>query len=115
MLKILKADVSKHSTELSIHLQLSESALQHPGKEHTLQLLDHFEQKGPNGLHLCLVFPVMLSDGEAMTIREKPRYAGYVRAISTQIVLGLDFLHKQGLIHGGIIPYYLKSYNESFG
>lgn len=69
-----------------------------------MQLLDHFEHKGPNGLHLCLVFPVMVSDGEAMTIREKPRYSGYIREVSLQILLGLDFLHDSGLIHGGISP-----------
>ena len=66
-----------------------------------MQLLDHFEHKGPNGVHLCLVFPVMLSDGEVMTVREKLRHPGYVREISKQILQGLDFMHGLGLIHGG--------------
>jgi serine/threonine-protein kinase SRPK3 len=101
-LKILKADVSSNSRELSILLHLSRPDIYHPGKSHVLQLLDHFEHKGPNGLHLCLVFPVMMSDGEAMTVRENPRYPGYVREISNQILLGLDYLHDQGLVHGGM-------------
>lgn len=101
-LKILKANISSNSRERSILLHLSKVDTHHPGKNHVLQLLDQFEHKGPNGLHLCLVFPVMMSDGQAMTIRGKPRYPGYVREISKQILLGLNYLHDQGLIHGGM-------------
>lgn len=101
-LKILKADVSSNSHERSILLHLSRADTYHPGKNHVLQLLDQFEHKGPNGVHLCLVFPVMMSDGEAMTVRENPRCSGYVHEISKQILLGLNYLHDQGLIHGGM-------------
>ncbi|KAL4968651.1 serine protein kinase [Aspergillus stella-maris] len=103
-LKILKAEISSNSQERSVLLHLSKADTQHPGKNHVLQLLDQFEHKGPNGLHLCLVFPVMMSDGQAMTIREKPRYPDYVREISNQILLGLSYLHDQGLIHGDLQP-----------
>ncbi|KAJ5655034.1 hypothetical protein N7490_002037 [Penicillium lividum] len=103
-LKILKADASSNSRELSILRHLSRAETYHPGKSHVLQLLDHFEHQGPNGLHLCLVFPVMMSDGEVMTVREVPRYSGYVREISRQILLGLNYLHDQGLIHGDLQP-----------
>lgn len=101
-LKILKADASKHSRELLVLLHLSKSDPGHPGRDHVVQLLDHFEHEGPNGLHLCLVLPVMLSDGEAMTVRKRPRDANYIREVSRQILLGLDFLHDRGLIHGGM-------------
>ena len=105
-LKILKAEISSNSQEHSVLLHLSKADTHHPGKNHVLQLLDQFEHKGPNGLHLCLVFPVMMSDGQAMTIREKPRYPDYVREISNQILLGLSYLHDQGLIHGDMYLQY---------
>jgi len=102
ILKILKANISCDKRELSILLHLSKSDIHHPGKNHVLQLLDHFEHKGPNGLHLCLVFPAMMSDGDAMTVRWRPRHLGYVREVARQILLGLSYIHDQGLIHGGM-------------
>ncbi|KAJ5975399.1 hypothetical protein N7481_009106 [Penicillium waksmanii] len=103
-LKILKANVSCGSQELSILLHLSKTSTDCPGRNNVLQLLDHFEHRGPNGLHLCLVFPVMISDGEAMTVRERPRYPDYVREISKQLLQGLNLIHDQGLIHGDLQP-----------
>lgn len=101
-LKILKADVSRDSRELAILLHLSKNDMNCSRKNNVLQLLDYFEHSGPNGLHLCLVFPAMMSDGEAMTVREKPRHPEYVREISKQILQGLNFIHDQGFVHGGI-------------
>ncbi|KZF23983.1 serine protein kinase [Xylona heveae TC161] len=103
-LKILTARASKQNRELSILLSLSESSSEHPGRNHVIPLLDHFEHDGPNGKHLCLVFPVMLSDGQSMTFKSKPRHADYIRAVSKQILLGLDFLHEQGLVHTDLQP-----------
>lgn len=102
-LKIVKSAVSEDSKELSILNELSHSITPHAGKEHVISLLDHFEHEGPNGLHLCLVFPLMMSDGEAITIRGKARNVSFVRAVSTQIILGLDFLYQNNMIYGGNI------------
>ncbi|KAJ5931525.1 hypothetical protein N7516_006014 [Penicillium verrucosum] len=99
-LKIVKSAVSEDSKELSILNELSHSITPHAGKEHVISLLDHFEHEGPNGLHLCLVFPLMMSDGEAITIRGKARNVSFVRAVSTQIILGLDFLYQNNMIYG---------------
>ncbi|KAJ5360053.1 hypothetical protein N7517_009244 [Penicillium concentricum] len=103
-LKILKATTSEKSKELSVLTQLSQLGIPHPGKEHVLSLLGHFEHKGPNGLHLCLVFPPMMSDGEAMTYRKKARNVMFVRNISTQIIIGLEFLHEMNIIHSDLHP-----------
>lgn len=80
---------------------MSAPGLSHPGKEHVMDLLDYFEHDGPNETHLCLVLPVMISDAEAMTVTGRPHQAAYVRAISKQVCLGLDFLHALGIVHCG--------------
>lgn len=103
-LKILKADASKDNRELSTLLRLSSVDSGHPGKVHVLELLDYFEHHGPNGTHLCLVLPVMISDGEGMTVSGTLHPADYVRAVSKQILFGLDFLHKLGIIHCDLQP-----------
>ena len=82
-------------------LHLSRSTLKHPGKEYVIQLLDYFEHVGPNGTHLFLVFHFMVSDVLDMTATLLPRYPEYVQAISEWLLLGLDFLHSQGIIHCG--------------
>lgn len=101
-MKILKADASENNNrELPILSQLSITELDHPGKAHIVELLDHFEHIGPNGTHLCLVFPVMISDGKEMTLTGARHQADYVRNVSKQILLGLDFLHRSHIIHCG--------------
>ncbi|KAL4999226.1 kinase-like protein [Aspergillus recurvatus] len=104
VLKISKAEASEDNRELSCLLALSDSGMGHPGKRHVIELLDYFYHTGPNGTHLCLVFPVRISDGEAMTISGNPREAGYIRTISRQLLLGLDFLHQSGIVHCDLQP-----------
>ncbi|KAJ9243799.1 hypothetical protein DTO280E4_3020 [Paecilomyces variotii] len=104
-LKILKADASENNNrELSILSQLSITELDHPGKAHIVELLDHFEHIGPNGTHSCLVFPVMISDGKEMTLTGARHRTDYVRNVTKQILLGLDFLHKSHIIHCDLQP-----------
>ncbi|QKX58581.1 uncharacterized protein TRUGW13939_05706 [Talaromyces rugulosus] len=103
-LKILKSNASKDNKELEIYRRLSDLTVDHPGKNHVLQLLDHFMHDGPNGTHLCLVFPVMLFDGNSMTVTGIRHGVEYVETISKQLLLGLDFLHGQGIIHCDLQP-----------
>ncbi|PLB46944.1 serine protein kinase [Aspergillus steynii IBT 23096] len=103
-LKIVKAAASKDNRELEILLHLSDPGLEHLGKRHVVKLLDHFEHHGPNGTHLCLVFPVLISDGKEMILAGKPQQVSSVQAIAKQILLGLDFLHSQSIIHCDLKP-----------
>ena len=100
-MKILKANASADWKELSILRHMADSDLDHPGKEHVIELLDHFYHAGPNGTHLCLVFTVMISDVQEMIVTWTPRQAGYVRSMSRQILLGLGFLHRSDIVHCG--------------
>ncbi|KAK2744180.1 hypothetical protein FQN57_004440 [Myotisia sp. PD_48] len=104
-LKILQADISKDNRELSNLLRLSVPALDHhPGKQHVIELLDYFKHVGPNGTHLCLVLPIMMCDGEEMTATRIAHHPAYIKAISKQVLLGLDFLHALGLVHCDLQP-----------
>ncbi|PYI31120.1 serine protein kinase [Aspergillus indologenus CBS 114.80] len=104
VLKISKSEATEDSRELSFLLTLSGSDTDHPGKGHVVGILDYFSHTGPNGTHLCLVFPAMISDGEAMTISGKPRGVGYIQTVSRQILLGLDLLHQSGIVHCDLQP-----------
>lgn len=97
----MQADCSKGNRELEVLRYLSESKLPHPGKQCVIDLLDSFEHQGPNGTHLCLVLPVMLSDCNELTVRGLQRNAAYMKKFSRDLTHGVDFLHASGLIHTG--------------
>ena len=85
-------------------------------------LLDSFEHRGPNGLHRCLVFDVMGPSSSTMfdylpSSWRSPGQAGeptengegrpalwVAKSVLRQILLGLDFLHKNRIVHGDLQP-----------
>jgi len=79
----------------------------HPGRQHIVSLLDHFEHTGPNGDHICLVFEA-LGESVLSTIK-RYEYRGLpvhiVKQITKQVLLGLDYLHREcGVIHTDLKP-----------
>ena len=90
------------------------------GKDHVTQLLDTFEHHGPNGTHQCLAFDVMGPSSTVMfenlpkelrgtgsqTAHEKRgRYPLWMaKSLLRQVLLGLDFLHRNDIIHGDVQP-----------
>ncbi|OJJ88526.1 uncharacterized protein ASPGLDRAFT_63395 [Aspergillus glaucus CBS 516.65] len=100
-LKIKKAEDSKDNKELSFLLYISHSTLDHPGRKQIIELLNYFEHVGPNGTHLCLVLPLIISDAEIGDPFTPPRQPCYVQTVSKQVLLGLDFLHAIDIIYGG--------------
>lgn len=85
-------------------------------------LLDSFEHRGPNGLHRCLIFDVMGPSSSTMfnylpsnwrsrsKTGEQPgngagRPAFWVaKSVLRQVLLGIDFLHKNRVVHGDLQP-----------
>lgn len=114
-LKILMANASTEENELRILKHLSTCGLNHPAKKHIMALLDDFEHQGPNGAHTCLVFEVM-GPSSASMVEELPvnkdilfgRTARYpiwmAKSMLRQALLGIDYLHQSGIVHGDLQP-----------
>ncbi|KAH1935936.1 hypothetical protein KXV69_003089 [Aspergillus fumigatus] len=106
--KILKAEASilEGPTELSILEAIRANALSYPGAQHVVQILDSFNHEGPNGTHLCLVFPVMGGDAQAHArLLPERRYPLAVsKTLSKQVTQGLQFLHGCDIVHGDLQP-----------
>ena len=77
-----------------------------PGGELICLPIDDFRLRGPNGTHVCIVYPVLGPDiGSVMNIfedgEESDECAGTVRTLGRQVLRGLAALHEQGICHGG--------------
>jgi serine/threonine-protein kinase SRPK3 len=95
-LKIIVADPKRKSYETEILQMLSRNSSDHPGRNHILQLLDHFQISGPNGTHDVVVTDILVS---LRTLRDLKSLDS--KRASLQVVLGLAYLQQQGIIHGG--------------
>lgn len=102
-LKILKALLSKLSSEVMIRGLLREGNQHHPGRSHVLPLLDEFHCDGPNGRHQCLVsdltgptVPQVREATESETLSIET-----AQSITAQLALGLTYIHSCGVVHGG--------------
>ena len=69
----------------------------HRGQKHVLQLLDHFQIHGPNGIHDVLVtdvlVPMQYFDDFGMLDLKRTSY---------QTLIALTYLSERGVIHGGV-------------
>ncbi|KAF8166496.1 CMGC/SRPK protein kinase [Pholiota molesta] len=79
----------------------------HPGRSHVISFLDHFRHKGPNGIHVCMVFEVLGENLLGLIKRHQNKGVPMhlVRQIAKQILLGLDYMHRCcGVIHTDLKP-----------
>ena len=109
-LKIVRS--AAHYTETAIdEIKLLTKIVQakpdHPGRRHVYSLLDSFEHKGPNGVHVCMVFEVLGENLLGLIKRWNHRGIPMplVKQITKQVLLGLDYLHREcGIIHTDLKP-----------
>ncbi|KAI9803126.1 MAG: serine/threonine protein kinase, CMGC group [Piccolia ochrophora] len=109
-LKVVRS--ASHYTETAIdEIKLLNKIVQakpdHPGRRHVVSLLDSFEHKGPNGVHVCMVFEVLGENLLGLIKRWDHRGIPMelVKQITKQVLLGLDYLHREcGIIHTDLKP-----------
>ena len=109
-LKVVRS--AAHYTETAIdEIKLLNKIVQanpnHPGRKHVVSLLDSFEHRGPNGVHVCMVFEVLGENLLGLIKRWNHRGIPMplVRQITKQVLLGLDYLHRDcGIIHTDLKP-----------
>lgn len=102
-LKILTARASPDSHEGEVLHYLMKSDHTHSGKRFIPQLLDQFSFHGPNGHHRCLVGEpaggsIAQSKEDSTNFMFPPDAA---RSTAAQLLLGLSYLHANGICHGG--------------
>lgn len=109
-LKVVKSAPSYTETardEIALLQKLLTADPNHPGRRHTMELLDHFRHHGPNGTHICMVFELLGENLLGLIRRYQHRGvpAHIVRQIAKQVLLGLDYMHRKcGIIHTDLKP-----------
>ncbi|KAL2375175.1 hypothetical protein RJ035_006784 [Blastomyces gilchristii] len=101
-LKIVVATFFEESREAKILTRLASGKQNHPGRRSVLTLLDEFTITRPNGRHQCIVTEALgcsIANSKNETMPWKfPVNAA--RAIGVQVLLGLDYIHSCGVVHG---------------
>ncbi|KAF2108481.1 kinase-like domain-containing protein [Lophiotrema nucula] len=99
--KVIKADQSENNKELAV-LQRLQQAPSHEGLQHLPQLFDHFyvERCGKKCLFLIteLLGPNIHDMFYGISIRPEIRS----RSVTKQLLLAIDCLHSNGIVHGDI-------------
>lgn len=95
-LKFLTADQFDQSSEADILRAVASSTeSSSTGRRYLIPLLDSFDYESANGKHHVLVFPVTrpLVGLRSLNLN--------FLVIAKNLVMGLDYLHAAGIIHGG--------------
>jgi len=74
--------------------------------KHVVHLLDHFNHRGPNGKHVCMVFEAL--GCSLLDLIKRTNYEGLplpvVKRITKQLLVGLDYTHSLQIIHTDLKP-----------
>lgn len=93
--------------EIKLLSQVRDETPDHPGRDFVVSFLDSFQQPGPEGVHVCIVFEPLGENLLALIERHKKTgvLPALVKVIARQILLGLEYLHDEcDLVHTDIKP-----------
>lgn len=95
-------DQPVYEREILTHLRETDKT--HPGYKYICHLIDDFEQQGPNGSHVCLVFELIGETLETFRVWFENQLLPnpIMRKFATQLLMALDYAHDNGVIHTGI-------------
>ncbi|KAI8380633.1 kinase-like domain-containing protein [Choanephora cucurbitarum] len=118
-MKVVKS--AKHYTETALdEIKLLERVAEADptciGAQYVTAVVDHFMVEGPHGTHVCMTFEVLGENLLSLIKRYKSRGIPIqlVKQISKQMLLGLDYLHRQcGIIHTDLKPENVLMYLEN--
>jgi serine/threonine-protein kinase SRPK3 len=105
-LKVSVAEFHERSRELGVLRTLAGLNSGEAGSQHVLQLLDHFHIEGPNGKHECLVLEFLgpsVTDVLDVRFNDERLPGTLARTIAQQALVGLAYLHKHNIGHGGTV------------
>ncbi|KAH9207711.1 kinase-like domain-containing protein, partial [Leptodontidium sp. 2 PMI_412] len=104
-LKILRADQSESCEELEILQYLARLGV-NLEENFICPLLDSFSFDGPNGHHLCLVFPLAGQSVDTRLFSSRPETKEerieMARQYGRQLAHAVAFLHSVGIVHGDL-------------
>ncbi|KAH0430241.1 serine/threonine-protein kinase SRPK3 [Colletotrichum camelliae] len=109
----IEAASRQRSNELLIQAHLAARKPKSPCSEYVVRFLNSFYHQGPNGNHLCIVLepigpslstvlnaPFEIYDPSNLPVR---RFAkDKIKRILMHVLLGLSFLHENGIVHGDL-------------
>ena len=100
--------------EIKLLRQVMDANPSHPGRQHVVSFLDHFDHPTSADSHICLVFEPL---GEnLLTLIERHKKTGVavdlVKVIAKQLLLGLQYLHDEcDLVHTDIKPENIRGFS----
>jgi serine/threonine-protein kinase SRPK3 len=106
-LKIVKS-AAEYTEAAMDEIELLNKITQQDPKDdkHVVHLLDHFNHRGPNGKHVCMVFETLGSS--LLDLIKRTNYRGLplpiVKRIAKQVLVGLAYIHDLQIIHTDLKP-----------
>lgn len=103
--------------ERQIHKLIEESPIESYLKTFVVEMFDDFEEKGPNGIHQCLVLEPMGLHATPILAeaRKNAKALSKAKTILKDVLTGLHCLHTCGFAHGDLHPGNVLASLRDFG